>query len=252
MANPTSESQLQLFASSAASSPCAAPSSQPSSEPKPSSKRSKPSAVTAGPRKRRARARSTPVSVAFADGLTGGVVPTVALLRQLPLRAGMRLHTPDPMLAIPRPQTRGECLQEARPCPWASCRYHLLLEEAESSETPPAAAQSIEEPNAKRPRTLRLNTPHRQGGTNGRPRGLSSSDGEAMVRVWTDDAMERLASMPATCALDIADENPDGINAVEIAKLLGVTEQAIELELRKPRVRHAIAQLKIREGFDAI
>jgi hypothetical protein len=27
-----------------------------------------------------------------------------------------------------RPQTRGECADGPRPCPWASCRYHLFLD----------------------------------------------------------------------------------------------------------------------------
>lgn len=26
-----------------------------------------------------------------------------------------------------RPKTRGECVDGPRPCPWASCRHHLLL-----------------------------------------------------------------------------------------------------------------------------
>ncbi len=31
------------------------------------------------------------------------------------------------MLTPTRPQTRGECANGPRPCPWVSCRYHLLL-----------------------------------------------------------------------------------------------------------------------------
>jgi hypothetical protein len=29
---------------------------------------------------------------------------------------------------IPRPRTRADCADGPRPCPWASCRYHLATE----------------------------------------------------------------------------------------------------------------------------
>lgn len=34
-----------------------------------------------------------------------------------------------------RPQTRGECVNGVRPCPWASCRMHLYLDVHPSSGT---------------------------------------------------------------------------------------------------------------------
>lgn len=33
-----------------------------------------------------------------------------------------------PVDDVPRPQTRGECLADTRPCPWVSCRHHLYLD----------------------------------------------------------------------------------------------------------------------------
>lgn len=30
--------------------------------------------------------------------------------------------------AIPRPRTRGDCVDQPRPCPWVGCRYHLYLD----------------------------------------------------------------------------------------------------------------------------
>lgn len=30
--------------------------------------------------------------------------------------------------ATSRPETRGECMDEPRPCPWISCRHHLYAE----------------------------------------------------------------------------------------------------------------------------
>jgi hypothetical protein len=42
------------------------------------------------------------------------------------LRIGALLYpTPDD---VPRPITRAECKEEARPCPWVSCKYHLYLD----------------------------------------------------------------------------------------------------------------------------
>jgi hypothetical protein len=42
------------------------------------------------------------------------------------LRIGALLYpTPDD---VPRPDSRGECKEEARPCPWVSCKYHLYLD----------------------------------------------------------------------------------------------------------------------------
>src|SRR5688572_696068 len=42
------------------------------------------------------------------------------------LRIGALLY-PTPVDVL-RPATRGECKEEARPCPWVSCKYHLYLD----------------------------------------------------------------------------------------------------------------------------
>lgn len=41
------------------------------------------------------------------------------------LRLGALLNPP---VDIPRPQTRAECENEARPCPWVACKHHLYLD----------------------------------------------------------------------------------------------------------------------------
>jgi hypothetical protein len=41
------------------------------------------------------------------------------------LRLGALLNPP---VDIPRPNSRGECLEEARPCPWVACKHHLYLD----------------------------------------------------------------------------------------------------------------------------
>jgi hypothetical protein len=126
-------------------------------------------------------------------------------------------HTPDPMLAIPRPTTRAECLQEARPCPWASCRHHLLLEVAASK-----GGDDI------RPTTLRLN---RRRPGRGRRSGLPATAVHQVVEQWIDDAVELLQSMRYTCALDIADEYPDGITDRGVGLVLGVSERAAHADI---------------------
>jgi hypothetical protein len=41
------------------------------------------------------------------------------------LRIGAMMYPP---VDIPRPQTRAECREEARPCPWVACKHHLYLD----------------------------------------------------------------------------------------------------------------------------
>src|SRR5438067_11489437 len=40
------------------------------------------------------------------------------------LRVGALMYPP---VDIPRPTTRAECREEARPCPWVACKHHLYL-----------------------------------------------------------------------------------------------------------------------------
>src|SRR5262245_64087575 len=41
------------------------------------------------------------------------------------LRIGALMYPP---VDIPRPTTRSECREEARPCPWVACKHHLYLD----------------------------------------------------------------------------------------------------------------------------
>jgi hypothetical protein len=41
------------------------------------------------------------------------------------LRIGALLYPP---VDVPRPQTRSECHQQHRPCPWVACKHHLYLD----------------------------------------------------------------------------------------------------------------------------
>lgn len=79
-------------------------------------------------------------------GITGGELPpelsrkvrrrrrrtrprskTIAMKRltREDLRQGALMYPP---VDIPRPTSRGECLDEVRPCPWVACKHHLYLD----------------------------------------------------------------------------------------------------------------------------
>jgi hypothetical protein len=157
-------------------------------------------------RGRRSAARSTAAS---------------ARLRTLPLftEPASAPSVRDPMLQIPRPKTRGECSEEARPCPWVGCRHHLLLEVAKARP---------KEGRAARPMTIRINRAAES--TGGRRPGLRSSAGAELVRLWVADAIEELHGMPYTCAIDVAQEFPDGLTDAIVGQIMGVSRQAIDAE----------------------
>jgi hypothetical protein len=142
------------------------------------------------------------------------------------------------MLSIPRPTTRAECRDEARPCPWVSCRHHLLLEVEEAVQRHSHSRRKA------RPRKLRLNQPSKGKVATGRRPGLASSAAAALVRVWIDDAVELLSRMRYTCALDVVDDYPDGLPAGSVGWLLGVTAQAIEQVEGRGPVRDAMDTLR--------
>lgn len=128
------------------------------------------------------------------------------------------------MLGLPRPKTRADCLQEARPCPWVGCRHHLLLEIA----------------TVKRDPTLVTNgwtTGERHQG--GRRAGLSSSAAGVLVQMWIDDAVEMLSVMPYTCSLDMVDElgEYERRTATNVGWALGVTRQAVTQDEKRARMR---------------
>lgn len=41
------------------------------------------------------------------------------------LRQGSLMYPP---VDVPRPRTRGDCVDGPRPCPWAACKHHLYLD----------------------------------------------------------------------------------------------------------------------------
>ena len=92
-------------------------------------------------------------------------------------------------LRAERPRVRGDCAEGPRPCPWASCRYHLYGDLFKNST----------------------------GGIDGAPSTYWRKNKHGL-EVW---------DMPETCALDVADKNGDGVTQDAIAKLLGATHQRV-------------------------
>lgn len=121
------------------------------------------------------------------------------------------------MLGIPRPRTRGECLEEARPCPWVGCRDHLLIDEAPPLKNGQAPGLMI---NVK---------------GSARRRRLSSSADAAQVEAWTDSAVSTLMTMTDTCARDVAKRG--AITTAEVGRKLGVTKEQARLELIAARIK---------------
>jgi len=127
------------------------------------------------------------------------------------------------------------------PCPWVGCRYHLLLEVG-SAAIKDRSKRPRKRDLGRRATTLRLNIrgPRRPG----RRRGLPSSAAASLVRRWIDEAAELLFSLRYSCALDVVDAYPDGLNAASTAYVFGTTRQAIQQEEQKEHVRAALRVLR--------
>lgn len=57
--------------------------------------------------------------------------PRARTIGRAELRREVRLNAavePGKPLDIPRPQTWGECREQARPCPWVGCKHHIYLD----------------------------------------------------------------------------------------------------------------------------
>lgn len=101
-----------------------------------------------------------------------------------------------------RPTTRGDCAEAQRPCPWVSCRYHLLL------DVGPCGSLRVS-PQA----------------TGSRKRTLQPWEGAEAVERFEDQAVDHLDSIGETCALDVADGG--GASLEEIGDLLGVSKERV-------------------------
>lgn len=136
------------------------------------------------------------------------------------------------MLRIPRPRTRGECLEEARPCPWVGCKHHLLLGVARplKRQDGPSRAPG-----------LVLNVPTTGGR---RPHQQSSCDADAF-EAWSDEVLDVLIALPWSCELDAIDAL-GAMSVAEVGELLGLGNNRARKEstaaLRR-WARNLVAQL---------
>lgn len=116
-----------------------------------------------------------------------------------------------------RPRTRGECENTARPCPYVTCRHHLLIDVSEQGNI-----------------LLNEGDPCRRMGS----RAVSRAAPES----FDQRALRRLAELPHTCSLDVADEGPHTLE--QVGEFMGVRkERAYRVEER------AIARASSNEGL---
>jgi len=104
--------------------------------------------------------------------------------------------------AIERPETRGDCIDGPRPCPWVGCRYHLLVDVNSRGD-------------------LALN---RRTGQSRRDTLYATEQSVELVEEWMDIAIDRLSTMRETCALDVAERGEHSVP--ELAELLGISRQS--------------------------
>lgn len=92
-------------------------------------------------------------------------------------RADPALRADMMRASLARPKTRGECVDGPRPCPFASCRYHL---------------------------------------------GYDVTRAGSMLVMFPGRALDDL---PATCALDVADEG--GVTLEEVARVMNLVRERV-------------------------
>lgn len=120
---------------------------------------------------------------------------------------------------LPRPRTRADCLEGPRPCPWVSCRYHLLTEvSAESGSL-----------------VLNLTAPGTRGHAGRPPVAPGRKASAAEVDRWVDAAVEQLDRMPETCALDVAEQGEHTLESV--GRCMGVSDEQVYRIARGARRR---------------
>jgi hypothetical protein len=108
-----------------------------------------------------------------------------------------------------RPINTNDC-PTRRPCPFVSCRYHLLLD-------------------VTRKGTIKLNKADVPS--------IRRHYSQTLVDLFVDEAIEHLATMADSCALDVAARGSH--NNEELAGILGVTREAVRQLMELPE-----AQLK--------
>lgn len=127
-----------------------------------------------------------------------------------------------------RPQTRADCLDGPRPCPYVGCKHHLAMD-----------VRPVE-----RPSLVRV------GAVGDRNRTIRAASKD--LETWTDKLLEELGRMSETCALDVADRG--GITLDAVGKIIGITRERVrQLEAKAKSVLLAnVGAGELREILDGI
>ena len=113
-----------------------------------------------------------------------------------------------------RPQTRGDCKNGIRPCPWMTCHYHLLTI---------ATAKTGSGPGSSTPLISTIALLRSRARTKVRAALYPLTEAEASTAA--DEAIVHMEAIGASCILDVADE---GVQTLEqVAKRLGVVRERV-------------------------
>ncbi len=120
-----------------------------------------------------------------------------------------------------RPRTRADCKDGPRPCAFIGCRHHLAEPRRDSSG--------------------RLHL-----GVLGPHDGLALSATADEIEAWTERASDAVISMTETCALDVADREPDGNTLDALGQRFGVSRERIrQIENKAMNVARRAARRKL-------
>ncbi len=99
-----------------------------------------------------------------------------------------------------RPKTRADCElpRGARPCPWVACKYHLRGIEVTFAGRV-AFGKTVLAPDAT----------------------------EKQIDRAVDRAVEELRRSSPSCALDVADQNPDGATLAQVGQAISITRERV-------------------------
>lgn len=102
------------------------------------------------------------------------------------------------------PQTRGDCINGIRPCPWLRCSYHIFWVKADL-----------------RDKNLRWKKTKIRGWHKERPRTAE----DILNNMTNDEVLEIIFNLKETCVLDVAEEG--GVTLERIADILNITRERV-------------------------
>lgn len=132
----------------------------------------------------------------------------------------LQLHLP-----VMRPRRRGECVGHQGPCPYVSCRNHLLFDVMEDGTLEVMNREVVE------------------------VYGRALRETQDVPDGWSDAVLEALQRMPETCALDVADDEAwrrqdEFANYADVGTLIGCGRERVRqiCDAALERMRDALAR----------